>query len=139
MTINFQIAENQGLAYKENYIDLHNNFDFIGYDYDTTNRQITLKWTKSKGDWVKENEFENLQIIHSNVTYLIISYDNKKYEYPDDDKCLSDVSFFPSEERQTNNAVMLQETPKNGDDIIYLFQADHFIRIGCDKIDLVCH
>jgi len=139
MTSNFQIEEHYALAFEGRHIDLHNNFDFIGYNYDITNRQITLKWTKSKGDWVKDNEFANLQLIHSNVTYLTISYDNKENEYPDDDKCLSDVSFFPSEDRQTNNAVLLQEKPKNGDDIIYLFQTDHFIRIGCDKIELLCH
>src|SRR5687768_13100768 len=108
MTSNFQIEEHYALNYKGRHIDLHNNFDFIGCDYDHGSRQITLKWTKSKGDWVKENEFDNLRIIHSNVTYLTISYDNKEYEFPNDDKCLSDVSFFPSEDRQTNNGVLLQ-------------------------------
>jgi hypothetical protein len=138
MTTNFQIEEHYALICEGRHIDLHNNFDFIGYEYDVASGQIILKWTKSKGVRIKENEFRNLHLIHTHVTYLTISYDNKILEFPDDEKCLSDVSFFPSEDRQTNNRVVLQEIPKETDDIIYLFQTEHFIRIGCDKIELVC-
>ena len=139
MIINFELEDNIAIKFNGRYIDLHNNFDFIGYKYDISFRQITLKWTKSKGDWVQENEFNSLQLTHSNVSFLTISYDNTQYEFPDDDKCLSFVSFFPSTDRATNNGFIEQVKPNETDDIIYSFETEHFIRIGCKKIELICH
>lgn len=138
MTINFELEDNIALKFAGRYIDLHNNFDFIGYDYNTSARQIILKWTKSNGDWVEENEIDGLQLIHSDVSFLKISYDNLNYEFPDDDKCLSFISFFPSADRITNNGSIEQLKPNEADDIIYSFETEHFIRIGCNKIELVC-
>lgn len=138
MTINFELEDNIALNFAGRYIDLHNNFVFTGYDYNTSARQIILKWTKSNGDWVKENEFNGLQLIHSAVSFLTISYDNLNYEFPDDDKCLSFISFFPSADRITNNGFIEQLKPNEADDIIYSFETEHFIRIGCNKIELVC-
>jgi len=137
MTVNFEIEENYALSYQGRHIDLHNNFDFVSYDYNIANRQLTLTWKKSIGDWVKENEASKLLLIHSNVFFLNIGYDNKEYEFPDGDNCLSDISFFPSSDRQINNGVIAQNKPKDEDDIIYIFETEHFIRIGCDKVELI--
>jgi hypothetical protein len=138
MISNFELEDNIAIKFDGRYIDLHNNFDFIGYEYDISIRQIILKWTKSKGDWVQENEFNGLQLIHRNVSFLTISYDNIQYEFPDDDKCLSFISFFPSIDRLTNNGFIEQPKPSEADDIIYSFETEHFIRVGCDKIELIC-
>jgi hypothetical protein len=137
MTVNFEIEENYALTYNGRHIDLHNNFNFIGCDYQITDRQLTLTWTRSKGDWVKEDELSKLTLIHYNVFFLSVGYDNKEYEYPEDDRCLAAISFFPSTDRQINNGTIPQDKPKERDDIIYIFETDHYIRVGCDKVVLV--
>ena len=139
MVSNFELEDSIAIKFAGRYIDLHNNFDFISYEYDILSRQIILKWIKSKGDWVQHNEFSSLQFIHSNVSFLAISYNNMQYEFPDDDKCLSFISFFPSADRVTNNGWIEQPKPSEADDIIFSFETEHFIRIGCDKIELICH
>jgi hypothetical protein len=139
MTSNFKIEQNYALIFEGRHIDLHNNFDFIGYEYNTAGRKLVLKWTKSEGDWVKHDELDNLQLIHFNVSYLVIYYDNKKYEFPNGDNCLSNISFYPSEDRQTNDTVFMQEDPKETDDINYMFQTEGYIRVSCDMIQLICH
>jgi hypothetical protein len=137
MTVNFEIEDNYALNFNGRHIDLHNNFDFDNYEYKIVDRQLELTWTKSSGDWVDKNEFLKLTFIHSNVFFLNIGYDNEKYEYPKDDRCLGEISFFPSSDRQINYGHLIQDKPKDGDDIIYIFQTEHFIRVGCDKIQLV--
>ena len=137
MTVNFKIETNSALTHEGKHIDIHNNFDFIGYDHNIADRQLKLFWTKSSGDWVSEDELPKLTLIHFNVSYLSIKYDNKKYEFPNDDKCLGEISFFPSSKREINNAHIPQDLPKDGDDIIYIFETEHFIRIGCEKIAIV--
>jgi hypothetical protein len=136
MTVNFEITDSNVVVHDGRRIDLHNNFDFIGYYYNIGERKLTLTWAKSTGDWVTQEEFLKLKFVHYNAFYINISYDNKEYEFPNDDKCLSDISFFPSSDRQTNNAFLFQEQPKVGDDIIYIFETEHFIRVGCDNVEL---
>jgi len=138
MISNFELEDSIAINYYGRHIDLHNNFEFIGYEYNVSIRQIILRWTKSKGDWVQEKEFNRLEFIHSNVSFLAISYDNINYEYPNDDKCLCFISFYPSGDRVTNNGFIEQIKPTEADDIIYSFETEHFIRIGCDKIELQC-
>ncbi len=87
------------MTFAGRHVDLHNNFEFVGYSYDVSNRQLMLNWKKSRGEWVNEDEFDNLHLAHFNITYLNMLYENKGYEFPDDDNCLSDISFFPSLDR----------------------------------------
>ncbi|MBK9929182.1 MAG: hypothetical protein IPP04_04835 [Saprospiraceae bacterium] len=137
MTVNFEIEDNYALTYLGQHIDLHNNYDLVGYDYKIVDRQLVLTWTKSLGDWTKESDFARLTLIHSNVFFLKIGYDNKENEFPNDDKCLGGISYFPSTDRETNDGLISQGKPNDEDDIIYIFETDHFIRIGCDDIKLL--
>jgi len=136
MTVNFRIEDNYALTYKGQHIDLHNNFNFIGYNYIVADRQLTLTWTKLIGEWVSENELSRLTLIHSNVFFININYDSKEYQYPEDDNCLGNISFFPSSYRQINNSHTSQDTPNDGDDVIYYFETESYIRVGCDRIEL---
>jgi hypothetical protein len=42
MKSNFKIEDNYALTYEGRHIDLHNNFNFSGYDYDIFKRRIIL-------------------------------------------------------------------------------------------------
>lgn len=137
MITNFEIILFREVLYNGQEIDIHNNFDFVGYEYKIANRELILKWIKSERVLFKEDEFSKLRLIHSNVSFLSISYDSKNYEFPDDDNCLSEVTFFPSTERETNNEFVDQNKPNDNDDIIYTFQSEHFIRVGCESILLI--
>ena len=133
MTVNFEILHFFAISYNGNHVDIHNNFDFIGYEYKVVNRELILKWIKR----IEEAEFSKLTLIHTNVSFLNISYDNKDYEFPGDDTCLSEVTFFLSTERETNDEFIQQSKPNENDDIIYSFQSEHFIRVGCESIQLI--
>ena len=137
MTVNFEIEESIALRLNGKYIDLHNNFDFSSYDYQPQFRLFTLNFLKSNGDWIKEDEFERLIFVHTDVFFLSTHYDNKQYEFPANDICLADITFFPASNRDINDRIILQNKPDEGDDILYIFQSEHFIRIGCDKIELI--
>jgi len=137
MIVNFEIEYSTELKFEGRLIDLHNNFDLIGYEYKSTDRQLILKLAKAMGDWVDKSEFTNLTLTHINVFFLNINYDNKEFEFPNDDKTLADITFYTSEDRNTNDCITAQPKPKNDDDIIYMFQSEHYIRIGCEKIELL--
>ena len=70
MKVNFDIKENHAIEIAGRHIDLHNNFDFVGFDYNVADREIKLQWKKTNGDWVDKNEFSSLVLTHKGVTFL---------------------------------------------------------------------
>jgi len=94
MNVNFQLEDNIALNFKSKYIDLHNSFDFVNFEYKVETQTLILRWVKSPGDWVKKDELEYLALIHKGVNYLSISA--RDPEMPNtEDNCLSEISYFP--------------------------------------------
>lgn len=135
MVVNFSITENYALSIAGRHIDLHNNFDFVGFEYNVSERTFTMNWKKSRGDWVDKNELSNLVLIHSSVTFLRIK-EQGDYSTFEGASCLGEISFFPSAEREIDDSIMPQTKPNEGDDIIYFFENGKVIRIHCEKIEL---
>ena len=137
MIVNFDIENNYALIYEDKHIDLHNNFDFVGFEYNIKKKELRLTWTKSNGDWVNNSEIGNLILIHSQIDYLTI-IDRDENKAIDDNSCLGEITYFPSTERQINDSFMSQARPNDEDDILYLFENGLLIRVHCDKIELFC-
>lgn len=135
MKINFDIKDNQAIEIAGRHIDLHNNFDFVGFEYNVANREIKLNWEKSNGDWVGKNEFLSLVLTHKGVTFLRVIEQDEKSIYKDD-SCLGEITFFPSTAREINDSIAPQTKPNDGDDILYFFENGQLIRIHCEQIEL---
>ena len=135
MKVNFDIIDNYALTYEGRHIDLHNNFDFIGFDYNVAEREVRLSWKKSSGEWVDKNDFLSLVLTHRAVTFFkVIEQDDKSI--CEDDKCLGEITFFPSTIREINDSILPQSKPKNEDDIIYFFESGQCIRIHCEEVEM---
>jgi len=135
MKVNFDIIDNYALTYEGRHIDLHNNFDFIGFEYNVADKEIKLHWKKSNGDWVDKNEFSSLVLTHSSVTFLKVIDQDENSTYADD-SCLGEITFFPSTAREINDSILPQSKPKNGDDIIYFFESGQCLRIHCKEVKM---
>lgn len=135
MKVNFDIKDNHAIEIDGRHIDLHNNFDFAGFDYNVANKEIKIYWKKSSGDWVEKNEFSSLVLTHKGVTFLRVIEQDEKSSY-EDDSCLGEITFFPSTARELNDSIVSQTKPNDGDDILYFFENGQLIRIHCKEIEL---
>lgn len=135
MNVNFEITDNHALTFEGRHIDLHNCFDFVGFEYDVAERAMKLSWKKSKGNWVDKNELAGLVLAHKAVTYLRV-IDEDGHDYYEDGSCLGEITYFPSAERETNDCFMWHSKPNDGDDILYFFESGQKIRIHCEQIEL---
>jgi len=135
MKVNFDIKDNHAIEIAGRHIDLHNNFDFVGFDYNIVDREIKLHWKKSSGEWVDKKEFSSLVLIHKGVTFLKVIKQDEKSAY-EDNCCLGEITFFPSTARAVNDSISPQTKPNDGDDIIYFFENGQLIRIHCEQIEL---
>ena len=135
MKVNFEIKDNSALTLEGRHIDLHNNFDFIGFDYNVAGQELKLNWTKSSGECVDKNELSSLVLTHKQVTYFTIS-DKDENSKNQDDICLGEISFFPSTSREINDSIIPQEKPNEGDDILYFFENGQQIRTHCEEVEV---
>ena len=136
MKVNFAIKDNHAIEIEGWHIDLHNNFDFAGFDYNVADREIKIYWKKSCGDWVGKNEFSSLVLTHKDVTFLRVIEQDEKSSY-EDNSCLGEITFFPSTAREINDSIVPQTKPNDGDDILYFFENGQLIRIHCKEIELI--
>lgn len=135
MKVNFYIKDNHALEIAGLYIDLHNDFDFVGFEYNVPNREIKLHWKKSSREYINKNDFSSLILIHKTVTFLKVVEQDERSNY-NDDTCLSEITFFPSTAREINDSIAPQSKPNKGDDILYFFENGQLIRINCEQIEL---
>ena len=136
MRTNFKIKENYAIQFEGHHIDLHNNFDFNGVWDNNEKNEIALEFIKANGNWIKDEEFKQLTFLLKNVTFKYFE-DGEAGDYPEDSKCLSDITFFPSEFRDINNNVTSEPIPKIDDDIIFLFQDGKIIRANCEEVEVI--
>jgi hypothetical protein len=131
MVTNFEIMENYALTFEGRHIDLHNNFDFVDYKYDVMGQKLTMYWVKTQGEWVKKDEIEKFELVHKGVTYLAMHTETLTAIQ---ERTLEDITYFPSNERHTNDCMVWQSKPKIDDDILYLFGNEAFMRVHCEEI-----
>lgn len=136
MKTNFEIEDNYAIRVNGRLIDLHNNFDFIKMADNPDNNEIHLTFIKSNGSWVQKNEFSQVTFLLSNLTYKYFGNGDSD-NYSEDSKCLSDISFFPSDLREINDSITYQSEPNEYDDLIFLFQDGKVVRVNCEKAEVL--
>lgn len=137
MKVNFEIEDNYAISFKGKHIDLHNNFDFLGFEYDVTKMIAILRWEKSTEEWANKETIKRLSIIHKNVSYLSIT--PRDAEMPTtEDSCLKDITYLPIEFRTHKEEFILPtKLPEPNNDIVYRFHSEQFITINCHEIELI--
>ncbi len=73
--------------------DLHNDFDFAGFNYCIRSRVVTLRWIRSSGDWVKEEEPAEIQLEYHNVARFEFRARDPEMPFTEDD-CLADAGYW---------------------------------------------
>jgi len=137
MTTNFEIEGNYAVRQDGRMYDLHNNFDVASFHYETSAREFKIIWKKSKGDWIKpDDDPEELVILHKEVSFLLIT-DMDKERDESNDTCLRDITFFASSHRNMNDSLVIQEKPNADDDLLYFFENEQIIRVGCASAKLL--
>ncbi len=135
MKCNFKIRNYLDIEIDGRIIDLHNNFDFTGYQHNEPLNQLTISFVKSSGSWVPAGEFAALSFTLKGINYLRLLPPDP--ELPgDEDQCLMSVTFYYPDDREEDYWLLAKELPDAGDDIIFRFRSDRVIRANCDSVIL---
>ena len=130
MKTNFEISDNIALTLKNQYFDLHGDFDLEKIEEDKTDKIVKLYWRKI-GKIAQDSFY--IILTHSEVNHFeILNNQNDSIE----GKSLSEVTYFSSLARENINSFTSRSNPNVDDDILYFFQNDKIIRINCEEIVL---
>lgn len=129
MKASFRIIDNIAIQDSDNYFDLHSNFE-LG-KIEITHSEIKLFFEKTQEDWGKNELYDILQISHINIdSYSCVSFNKNSNKIS-----LTSVSFSPRDNFDINT-IFLKDSPEEGDEVIYSFEDDSYIRISCNDISL---
>ncbi|KYG72859.1 hypothetical protein [Roseivirga echinicomitans] len=134
MKTNFEIEDNNSVNWNGQHIDLHNNFDYAGLV--ETEKDISIVFGRTNGNWIKKNEFRTVNFEFKNVSYKSIE-DGDPLASDEDKIQLAEISFFPNNAREINNSIIPQKKPNPNDDLILFFEDGKVIRIGSEEIKLI--
>ena len=135
MTANFILYQNYAIHFADKHLDLHNNFDFKSFSFDIDTRTLTLNWKSKNAKWVPLDNPSNLSLRVIDVEYLKVVPRDSETPFTEDN-CLSDLTYYPSSERQEDDCVSYQESPTTDDDIIFKFQSEQMIRVKGSEISV---
>ncbi len=132
MRSTFNLDDVIALLAGDAYFDLHNDFDFIGYEYRPTERQARFDWARSDGDWVPEGLPARLTLIFEGVSNFAAKRRDDKMPFTEDD-CVSSISFLPRELTEEFDAVM--EGFRSDDEHLSLsFQSGSCVKIWAESV-----
>ncbi|KMQ60518.1 hypothetical protein ACM40_12125 [Chryseobacterium sp. BLS98] len=129
MKASFKITDNIGIQDSYNYFDLHNNFE-LG-KIEIVQNEVIIFFEKTNEDWGKNEIYDILQVSHKNVDF----YSLKSFTKSANKISLSNVSFSPKDNFDIDT-IFLREFPEEGDEIVYSFENESYIRISCSDISL---
>lgn len=115
--------------------DLHNNFDFTGFEYDTAARKLLLNWRKGLGAWLPTTDPQTIQIELLEVSHFSAS-PRVEGRSPSDDECLDCVSFI--EPTQHIDESFTTSAPP-ADDWHYAFQFESGLVLRVKAEEAKCH
>jgi hypothetical protein len=91
---NFNIADDFiALEQTGSYFDLHNNFAFVGFSFNTSLRELSFKWQRRNEDWVAPNDPEELELQFHDVSLFKAKERDADEPYSEDD-CLGNLGFI---------------------------------------------
>jgi len=96
MRANFLLDENIAIVVNRLYFDLHNCFDFVGYEYRPSEKKARLEWKRSSGDWVAAELPSGLSLSFEGVADFAAR--RRSSALPSSgDGCVASIAFLPPE------------------------------------------
>ena len=104
MHASFQLDQDISIVADEKYYDLHNCFDFVGYEHRPTEKKLRLEWLRSTGEWAPKDLPASIVLFFEGVTNFAVQRRDEKMPFTED-TCVASISFLPPELCDRYNAI----------------------------------
>ena len=97
MQRDFEITQGIYLVQTPHELDLHNNFDFLGFDYSVEHRTLLLRWRRSGGERVASGTPTAVTIEFREVSEFRFQPRDSAMPFTEDD-CVSSFGYWTDED-----------------------------------------
>lgn len=94
MRSTFDLDGSIALLADAKYLDLHNCFDFVGYEYCPTERFMQLRWNRGTGEWISADLPQGLTLTFVQVSNVAVHQRDDEKPFTEDN-CVSHITFLP--------------------------------------------
>ena len=133
MRATFDLDGSIALVAGDKYFDLHNCFDFVGYEYRPTERFMQLRWNRGTGAWVSTELPKGLILTFLQVGNIAIRQRDDEMPFTED-SCLASISFLPSTMNDIFDAICIGERFPD-EHLSMTFQSGAGIKIWAGKAE----
>lgn len=134
--LNFAIKGRIYFVINEKELDIHNDYDCAGFNYDFQKRQIIVTWNKSMGDWVPKNIPSSLELFLNGVS--ILKTKERDSEMPfSEDICVEEMGFAYHDIHSNHLKDCLAEVEGDGFDLFCIwFQSGFGLYVTATSAEL---
>ena len=131
MHANFEINGMIYLVVGSVEYDLHNNFDFVGFEYRPTDKIAWLRWRRAKGEWVPQGTPACLNVCFTGVRNLAVRQRDDEMPFSED-SCLASITFLPAELDRDFEAIC-PEFRRSDEHLSLVFQSGAAMKIWAES------
>jgi hypothetical protein len=132
---NFSIDHSCALIFEGNYLDAHNNFNFIDFGYNHTEKIAVVNFKKSNGEWANNEILPGFKIYFENVTSVYTKDHSQDYplEYIQQDGRTIDLLGFSYDNNENMEGVAVDNIQSDLPSFIFVFLTGKAIKITAQK------
>lgn len=97
MEEHFELKDSIYLVEGGHELDLHNNYDFVGFEYSIDDRTVSLNWRRGIGDRISTEDPSEARLTYTDVTRFEFRRRDPEMPFTEDD-CLSNAGFWTDED-----------------------------------------
>jgi hypothetical protein len=132
MRSTFQVDGTVAIEFGEFNFDLHNDFDFVGYEYRPTERKARFDWARSDCSWVPEGLPVRLSMVFDGVSNFTVQKRDDLMPFTEDD-CVSRMSFLPPAFDSDSEAVCVGYC-SDDEHLSICFQSGSCVKIWAESV-----
>jgi len=132
MITSFQIDRTIAITADNVCFDLHNNFDFIGFESSTAERKAWLRWARGEGDWVSKNLAKRFSLVFTGVSNFSVRTRDVAMPFSED-TCVASIAFAPPE-LTDNFTAICPEYRSRDEHLSVLFQSGAGVKVWAESV-----
>lgn len=133
---NFSIPDSVAIDFQGCYLDLHNNYDFSGLTYEVDSQRVTLKWSKSDGEWAEKEVYSGLSLVFDSVSVFSVS--PRASEQPfSEDNCLSYIGFLHPDDIDLMDGFLPPENAGDTYHLVFGFDSGQVVKLYAEVVSLL--
>jgi len=128
----FQIDQTIAIVIGDLYLDLHNSFDFIGYEYKSSEKIARLEWRRGDGNWISKELPEKLILSFKGVTNFAAQRRDGAMPFTEDN-CLANITFLPAG-LEDNFAAICPGHRSDDEHLSFAFQSGAGVKVWAESV-----